>query len=194
VYALYAGNRCVFAAICRREFSISSRKARAISGLRAKYQSKASLILRFGADAQTLAFHRASRARNGSITSSTERSTPIPASASATRLSASAFQEASTSASLEPSPACNNSAMSQFKSSAGSRRTSSRSGQQCEPWEDCSAIVIERGFDDAQFRPLHHLGDSLAGFRRYCSKVKTFVPDGKNHELHLRLKKKLDSY
>jgi hypothetical protein len=54
--------------------------------------------------------------------------------------------------------------------------------------------LVKQGFDDAQFRPLHHLGASLAGFRSYCSKVQSFIPAGRNHELHIRLRKLLDSY
>jgi hypothetical protein len=48
------------------------------------------------------------------------------------------------------------------------------------------------GFTEAQFRPLHHLGDSLAGFRSYCPSVQSFVAGGSNHRLAIELKRKLD--
>jgi hypothetical protein len=54
--------------------------------------------------------------------------------------------------------------------------------------------LMKRGLSDAQFRSLHHLGDTLAGFRHYCSTVQSFVPQGKNSQLHDRLRKMLDSY
>jgi hypothetical protein len=50
--------------------------------------------------------------------------------------------------------------------------------------------LVKRGFDDAQFRQLHHFNDSLASFRRYCSKVTSFVPGSNNHRLHSELKRK----
>jgi hypothetical protein len=42
-----------------------------------------------------------------------------------------------------------------------------------------------------EFRDKHHLGGSIAGFRRYCSTVKTFVPDGNNHRIQEWLRSKL---
>jgi hypothetical protein len=54
--------------------------------------------------------------------------------------------------------------------------------------------LVQRGFQDAQFRSLHHFGASLASFRRYCSSVRNFVPGSKNEELHDRLQKLLDSH
>ena len=55
--------------------------------------------------------------------------------------------------------------------------------------------LVKQGFDDAQFRPLHHFGASLAGFRNYCStKVQSFIPGSRNHELAIQLRKRLDSH
>ena len=55
--------------------------------------------------------------------------------------------------------------------------------------------LMEQRFDDAQFRPLHHWGDSLARFRNYCAtEVRSFIPGSRNHELAIRLRKLLDSY
>jgi hypothetical protein len=51
--------------------------------------------------------------------------------------------------------------------------------------------LLRQGFSDAEFRSLHHLGDSPAGFRRYCSKLQSFVPGGRNHRLAVELQKEL---
>jgi hypothetical protein len=51
----------------------------------------------------------------------------------------------------------------------------------------------KRGFSDAQFKALHHLHDSLAGFQRYCLRVNRFVIGGNNDRLARQLKKILDS-
>jgi hypothetical protein len=51
--------------------------------------------------------------------------------------------------------------------------------------------LLKRGFSNVQFRSLHHLGDSPAGFRRYCSKLQSFVPGGRNHRLAVELQKEL---
>jgi hypothetical protein len=52
--------------------------------------------------------------------------------------------------------------------------------------------LLKRGLTDAQFRPIHHLGDSLAGFRGYCSRVQSFVDGGRNHRLAIELEKRLE--
>lgn len=68
------------------------------------------------------------------------------------------------------------------------RRTDSR-----ETVRVIDALML-RGFDDSQFRALHHFGASLASFRNYCSKVQRFIPGSKNDDLHDRLQRLLDSH
>ena len=41
---------------------------------------------------------------------------------------------------------------------------------------------------------MHHLGDSIAGFQKYCSTVSSFTPGGNNHQLHEKLRKLLESH
>jgi hypothetical protein len=38
--------------------------------------------------------------------------------------------------------------------------------------------------NDSAFSQLHHLGDSISGFKRYCSKVSRFRQNGQNQYLH----------
>jgi hypothetical protein len=54
--------------------------------------------------------------------------------------------------------------------------------------------LVKKGILSEQaFKDKHHLGDSIAGFRRYCSKITSFKPNGNNHRLHEWLQKLLDS-
>jgi hypothetical protein len=46
--------------------------------------------------------------------------------------------------------------------------------------------------NDATFKQMHHLGDSMAGFQKYCSTVSSFTPGGNNHQLHDKLHKLLE--
>ena len=46
--------------------------------------------------------------------------------------------------------------------------------------------------NETEFRKMHHLGDSISGFRSYCKTVKSFKPNGENRRLHEELKRKLD--
>lgn len=46
---------------------------------------------------------------------------------------------------------------------------------------------------DAEFRQMHHLGDSITGFRSYCGKIKSFQPNGSNRRLHDELQGMLDA-
>jgi hypothetical protein len=38
-----------------------------------------------------------------------------------------------------------------------------------------------------QFQQMHHLHDTVTGFLRYCGTRSSFVIDGNNHRLHLKL-------
>jgi hypothetical protein len=54
--------------------------------------------------------------------------------------------------------------------------------------------LVERGaLDDLTFRRMHHLNDSLNGFRGYCQRVTRFRRDSRNRDLHDRLKAMLES-
>ena len=59
------------------------------------------------------------------------------------------------------------------------------------PKQDTIALLDELrgyGLNDSVFRPkLHHLGDSLNGFRAFCQTVSFFREHGCNQMLHKRL-------
>jgi hypothetical protein len=55
-------------------------------------------------------------------------------------------------------------------------------------------LVSLKLVDDSKFRRMHHLGDSLAGFRSYCQKIKSFRLDGANRKMHENLWKMLDAH
>ena len=49
-------------------------------------------------------------------------------------------------------------------------------------------LVKQRLLSDPHFKELHHLGDSIRGFKRYCSKIETFLEGSENHRLAGKLK------
>jgi hypothetical protein len=53
--------------------------------------------------------------------------------------------------------------------------------------------LIAQGFDDAEFRTLHHFGGSLTRFRTYGTERQSFRQGGTNHKLAIKLRKRLDS-
>jgi len=55
-------------------------------------------------------------------------------------------------------------------------------------------LVELKLLNEAEFRQTHHLGGSIAGFRSYCSKVKSFRANSENRRLHEALQKMLDSH
>ena len=55
-------------------------------------------------------------------------------------------------------------------------------------------LVSLQLLDETSFRLMHHRGDSIAGFSRYCQTVKTFIRDGANYKLHEELAKMLDGH
>jgi len=55
-------------------------------------------------------------------------------------------------------------------------------------------LVDLRLIGEAEFQRMHHLHDSVAGFRSYCSKVKSFHRNGNNRKLHDWLQAKLDAF
>jgi hypothetical protein len=46
--------------------------------------------------------------------------------------------------------------------------------------------------NEAEFRSKHHMGSSIAAFRRYCLDHKSFRRNSRNLDLHEWLQKKLD--
>jgi hypothetical protein len=53
------------------------------------------------------------------------------------------------------------------------------------------ALLGRKVLTEEQFRHQHHLGGSTRAFLRYCSKVRSFQPGGKNEEMHEWLISKL---
>ncbi len=49
-------------------------------------------------------------------------------------------------------------------------------------------LVLQKRLNEKEFRAMHHLGGSIAGFRRYCGTVKSFRPGGNNWKLHNELR------
>ena len=54
--------------------------------------------------------------------------------------------------------------------------------------------LVEQGLlNERMFREMHHLGDSLANFRKYCSERTSFRHHSQNRRLHEKLQCLLDS-
>ena len=49
-------------------------------------------------------------------------------------------------------------------------------------------LVLQKRLSEEQFKAMHHLGGTIAAFRRYCGTVKSFRPGGNNRKLHNELK------
>ena len=55
-------------------------------------------------------------------------------------------------------------------------------------------LLVTRGLlDEATFRRMHHFGDSLSSFQKYCTKIKSFQPNSLNRQLHEELQRMLKS-
>jgi hypothetical protein len=51
--------------------------------------------------------------------------------------------------------------------------------------------LVKKGLiTDMEFRERHHLHGSIKAFRRYCSTVNSFIPDGRNSEILAFLRSK----
>jgi hypothetical protein len=63
-----------------------------------------------------------------------------------------------------------------------------------ETLELLDKLVSLKLLEDSTFRRMHHLGDSLSGFRSYCQKIKSFRRDGANRRMHEKLRKILHAH
>jgi hypothetical protein len=54
-------------------------------------------------------------------------------------------------------------------------------------------LVEQSLINERTFREMHHLGGSLAAFRKYCSKITSFRHHSENRRLHEKLQRLLDS-
>jgi hypothetical protein len=53
--------------------------------------------------------------------------------------------------------------------------------------------LVELGLlDELRFRRMHHFGDSLSNFRKYCSTIDSFQHDSENRRLHQQLQELLE--
>jgi hypothetical protein len=52
-------------------------------------------------------------------------------------------------------------------------------------------LVKKKLLTEQEFQKMHHLRDSIAGFKSYCRTIKRFQKDGSNHRLHENLLKRL---
>ena len=55
-------------------------------------------------------------------------------------------------------------------------------------------LVDMKLLGEDEFREMHHLGGSIAGFKRYCMKINAFQNNSRNYQLHEALRMRLASY
>jgi hypothetical protein len=54
--------------------------------------------------------------------------------------------------------------------------------------------LVKLGLTNEAFKKLHHLRDTIHGFRKWCVKTSRFIADGNNERVHERLKYLLKEY